>query len=227
MMNKVSDFSKIHTIISELVLNDDMFNVMDFCSLKSDNFKIECCKTDSIDHKYFFRIISNYHNDNCLKIYFDSSKDCKAFLYDIRYFIKNAASHAMHTIVTDTGYSIRQYFAEEDNKLLVWEISDNGDLIDETIKCYFNTKELYDKLNEELFSYGSYNILNGLSGLEYGPYYNRSIGFKYPENVQRAINKLSDDSVTESSEEINQQKEKAEPINDIHGNSILDNTNKE
>ena len=193
----MSDVDIFCSIVKELYKTDDMFYVRDFYSMDNSNdLRISFENNETYNNSGFVSIscpfrfcmenrAATHCDDVC--IYFDSLKDYKSFLFDIRFFIKAGAAHAMQTTITDSGYSIRQYFVEENKKLLVWEISNNYIPKFQTIKCYINTIALLEILDENIF--GSYGGDGNVNMLEYGPFYSAKYeDFRYPFNIKKILN---------------------------------------
>ena len=195
----MSDVDIFRSIVKELKKTDDMFVVKNFYSMDNSNdLELSLDINTYIGSTYNKGLVANvcpyiFHMDNTsvigndICIYFNSLKDYKSFLFDIRFFIKAGAAHAMQTTITDSGYSIRQYFVEENKKLLVWEISNNYIPKFQTIKCYINTIALLEVLDENIF--GSYGGDGNVNMLEYGPFYSaKTEDFRYPFNVKKILN---------------------------------------
>lgn len=190
-------YAMLGSIVKELNKTDDIFYVKDFYSMTSSyDLRISFENNESTHNSGFISFACPYkfcmenraavHCDD-ICIYFNSLKDYKSFLFDIRFFIKAGAAHAMQTTVTDTGYSIRQYFVEENKKLLVWEISNNYIPKFQTIKCYINTIALLEVLDENIF--GAYGGDGNVNMLEYGPFYSAKYeDFCYPFNIKKILN---------------------------------------
>lgn len=126
----------------------------------------------------------------CISILFNNTKDYKAFLFDIRFFAKAGAPHAMQTTMTDSGYSIRQYFGDIDKKILIWEITSNDIRCsaDRATKVYMLTEDLIFHLDEDIF--GSYDEYYRISRFEYGPNFNCDTeDFAYPSYVLDALSR--------------------------------------
>ena len=129
-------------------------------------------------------------SSGCISIPFNNTKDYKAFLFDIRFFTKAGAPHAMQTTMTDTGYSIRQYFGDIDKKILIWEITNNNFdcSADRATKVYMLTEDLIFHLDEDIFN--TYDEDYSTSRFEYGPNFNCDTeDFVYPSYVLDALSR--------------------------------------
>ena len=186
-MNSV-ELGRLQAIVNEYKKHDEMFLVRDFMDRQmSVHF-------DWLKDKwpgYVFSITDNGKDIPMVYILLNTINDFKALLFDIRFFIKAGAPHAMHVTTTSTKYSIRQYFGDIDKKILIWEITNNEFKCkeDRAIKVYMPTESLLEILDDDFF--GESGMGNGdVVFLSYGPNFDKNTDdFKYPDYILDAISR--------------------------------------
>ena len=174
------DAIDVKDVVKKLIEKDDAFNVINFTEKYINNIRMQFTINDnsnnnfvSISNNFILHIEDEAATDN-FDIYLKSIRDFKVLIFDLLYFIKAASSWAQQTVITESGYSIREYYADPEKIVTVMEISNNQLNVSKSLKVYMYTDGLKDMLENAFNSFGDYDVM--VNFLEYGPYYDDSIG---------------------------------------------------
>jgi len=163
-------------IVNELIKKDDAYNVL---NLVRDNisFDLNISTVDTCIKGEDIVAISNPIKlviNKKINIYLNSIRDYKSLIFDLLFFMQSSAAHSMQSIITESGYCIREYYIDPEKEYIVWEISNNQLYIGKSNKIYFKSNKLKEALLN-IFNFGDdFNV--AVNFLEYSPFYSEDTG---------------------------------------------------